>query len=97
MPTVLYGAQFRPDSKPKETEMPRKAEFDIGDVVWLVSGGPRMSVTGAVEGGGGAQILIHAEWFDKNHELRTADFKPSVLRKTSEPDWAALRQREDAR
>ena len=53
------------------------AEFKIGDVVALKSGGPRMTVQ-KIKAGGGKEQPILCRWFDGN-EVREAVFHSDTL------------------
>ena len=52
------------------------SQFQEGDVVYLKSGGPAMTITELSE--------VHesfCEWFDKNQELQNGSFKNTTLTK----------------
>jgi uncharacterized protein YodC (DUF2158 family) len=58
--------------------MSENAGFEIGDVVGLRSGGPKMTVS-EIKGDG----KIEAMWFDAENARMTATFPPAVLHKQS--------------
>jgi uncharacterized protein YodC (DUF2158 family) len=50
--------------------------LEIGDIVWLKSGGPKMTVEGKAAMGGG----VICKWFDRT-ELKTSTFAEGALTK----------------
>lgn len=52
------------------------SEFQEGDVVYLKSGGPAMTITELTE-----EDESFCEWFDKNLELQSGSFKNTTLTK----------------
>lgn len=52
------------------------SEFQEGDVVYLKSGGPAMTITELTE-----EDESFCEWFDKNQELQSGSFKNTTLTK----------------
>lgn len=52
------------------------SEFQEGDVVYLKSGGPAMTITELTE-----EDESFCEWFDKNQELQNGSFKNTTLTK----------------
>jgi uncharacterized protein YodC (DUF2158 family) len=59
------------------------AEFKVGDVVWLKSGGQPMTVVGI------DCPMVEVAWFGRFGDLQTSDFRPSCLA-TEEPSFAEL-------
>ena len=61
-------------------QTPPAASFNVGDVVTLKEGGPRMTVTyaGPVALNPGDWLIC--EWFDENGELRREMFAPASVR-----------------
>ncbi|MGN8135411.1 YodC family protein [Paraburkholderia sp. 22099] len=61
-------------------QIPAAARFNVGDVVTLKEGGPRMTVTyaGAVALNPGEWLMC--EWFDEEGELRREMFSPASVR-----------------
>jgi len=57
-------------------------QFKLGDVVQLVSGGPKMTVVDTVSEDEGEAIVC--QWFDEN-ELKTGTFTPKSI-KVVDPD-----------
>ncbi|HXZ08034.1 MAG TPA: YodC family protein [Paraburkholderia sp.] len=62
------------------SDTPQAASFSVGDVVTLMSGGPRMTVThvgpvALVEGN-----WLVCQWFDDQGELRQELFAPDRVR-----------------
>ena len=58
-------------------------QFNKGDVVQLKSGGPKMTVADIVNEGG-CQI-VHCRFFDKNNDLKIAEFDESELKTYQAP------------
>jgi len=54
----------------------KMSEFQEGDVVYLKSGGPAMTITELTE-----EDESFCEWFDKNQELQNCSFKNTTLTK----------------
>ncbi|WP_313390409.1 DUF2158 domain-containing protein, partial [Acinetobacter sp.] len=54
----------------------KMSEFQEGDVVYLKSGGPAMTITELTE-----EDESFCEWFDKNQELQNGSFKNTTLTK----------------
>ncbi len=57
------------------------ADFKIGDVVRLKSGGPSMTVTSIGESGmmGGGSVHAYVTWFDKTNNVKTDSFPPQTI------------------
>ncbi len=53
------------------------AEFNVGDVVQLKSGGPSMTVTQVGEKGG--TLKVFCTWFDKTGERKYGSFEPDTV------------------
>lgn len=52
------------------------ATFNVGDVVQLKSGGPKMTVHGNGHYDGNNLLCV---WFDKDQKIQSGDFNPSAL------------------
>lgn len=58
--------------------------FQVGDIVQLKSGGPKMTVEfvgGSAFGGG---TIVQCKWFDEKNKLMTSDFQPGSLKKVAD-------------
>ncbi|CAB3772738.1 YodC family protein [Paraburkholderia humisilvae] len=54
----------------KPFDTPQTSRFNVGDVVTLKAGGPRMTVTYIGPVGGSADERLVCQWFDEHGELR---------------------------
>jgi uncharacterized protein YodC (DUF2158 family) len=64
--------------KPFDTT--RTSQFNVGDVVTLKAGGPRMTVTYAGPVAGSAADRLVCQWFDEHGELRQDIFDRENVR-----------------
>jgi len=56
-------------------------EFELGEVVRLKSGGPKMTVTSLDEGSLGSGPEVWCEWFDDKTKVQSGGFAPTSLEK----------------
>jgi uncharacterized protein YodC (DUF2158 family) len=58
-------------------------DFEVGDVVVLKSGGPKMTVVDFAKSFAGEYPVVGCRWFDKN-EKKIGSFPPDTLEKAKD-------------
>ncbi|MGY3323378.1 YodC family protein [Pseudomonas sp. TE3911] len=56
------------------------ADFSVGDVVTLKSGGPAMTVDSLPNDFRTGEPLVRCTWFDKNDSVQYENFGPALLK-----------------
>jgi uncharacterized protein YodC (DUF2158 family) len=72
---VWAGTKWEPVAVEEELD----AAFDIGQLVYLVSGGPTMTVADIFTDEVTEEPTYVCRWFDKNMQLQTGDFSEEEL------------------